>query len=202
MRDRKTIVFDVDDVFWPLNRHVARIAGMDYEKIVTYIAKENPLLDEAQRQRLHDAYQTPGLHADMDFYPDAKGFGDIARDPRTDPWIISNSIGQDVVDNKIRNLRRFLGPDYGLFNTIYHVITMDESGRKKFPEGIHILVDDSPLNAAASGAGHILMPKRPWNTSEYGIRALGPAVSRVTWYDDPADACRIILEILDRRDAP
>lgn len=83
--DKIITVFDIDDVFWPLNEHVAIIAGIDYEKIVTFHAKDNPLLDAAARQRLHDAYQTPRLHADMDFYPGAELFGVLARDPRIDP---------------------------------------------------------------------------------------------------------------------
>lgn len=195
---KKTTVFDIDDVFWPLNEHAARIAGIDYQKIVTFIAKQNPLLNETERQRLHDAYQTPRIHADMDFYPGAKEFGVIARDPRIDPWICSNSVDQSVIDDKIRNLRQFLEDDYDRFQTMCHIIDMARSGEKKFPDNVHILVDDSPLNAVASKARHVVMPRRPWNQSGWGRSVLSPIMKRVRWYGTPAEACAIIRDILDQ----
>ena len=71
MTTKAVAVFDIDDVFFPLNEHVAKIAQVDYDKIVTYCAMDNPLLNEADRRRLYQSYQTPGMHAKMDFYPGA-----------------------------------------------------------------------------------------------------------------------------------
>lgn len=200
--DKIITVFDIDDVFWPLNEHVAVIAGIDYEKIVTFHAKDNPLLDAAARQRLHDAYQTPRLHADMDFYPGAELFGVLARDPRIDPWLCSNSIDTDVIGDKKRNMRLFLGTDYDRFRTMYNIISMEKSGEKKFPDGVRILIDDSPLNAVASGAAHVIMRRHPWNQSDWGRSILAPIMDRVRYYSHPQTAYRIIRGILDTEAGP
>lgn len=200
--DKIITVFDIDDVFWPLNEHVAVIAGIDYKKIVTFRAKDNPLLDAAARQRLHDAYQTPRLHADMDFYPGAELFGVLAKDPRIDPWLCSNSIDTDVISDKKRNMHLFLGTDYDRFRTMYNIISMEKSGEKKFPDGVRILIDDSPLNAVASGAAHVIMRRHPWNQSDWGRNILAPIMDRVRYYSHPQTACRIIRGILDTEAGP
>lgn len=59
--EKAVVAFDVDDVFYPLNEHVANIARVDYNSIVTFTAKDNPILSHAERDRLYDAYQTPRL---------------------------------------------------------------------------------------------------------------------------------------------
>lgn len=200
--NRITTVFDIDDVFWPLNEHVAVIANVGYDKIITFRARDNPLLDAAARERLHNAYQTPRLHADMDFYPGAELFGVLARDPRIDPWLCSNSIDADVVEDKKRNMRRLLGHDYDLFRTMYNIISMEESGKKKFPDNMRILIDDSPLNAVISGAAHIIMRRQPWNQSDWGRGVLAPIMDRVRYYSHPQTAYRIIRGILDAEAGP
>lgn len=199
---KAVLVIDVDDVFWPLNEHVAQIAGVDYNRIITFNALENPLLDESQRKGLYKAYQTPGLHADMDFYPGAREFGVLARDPRLEPWICSNSVDQTVVGNKIRNLAGFLGPDWDLFQKQFTVQGMADAHKKKFPDSVWCAIDDSPHNAISSGAMHILMPRRPWNGSSWGRSVLEPVAYRVRYYDTPADACAIVRRLLDEDFGP
>lgn len=195
-------VFDVDDLFWPLNEHVAEIAGVDYNDIVTFYARENPLLGPDARERLYQAYQTPGLHADMDFYPGAEAFGELSRDPRIDPWICSNSLDGVVVGDKLRNLEAFLAGDWKNFRTMMNVIAMEHSKKKKFPDDVWLLFDDSPLNAVASGAEHVLMPRRPWNVSGWGASVIAPIRERVLFYGDPREGAAMARELLDRNFGP
>lgn len=192
-----TAGFDVDDVFYPLNEHVSAIAGIDYGDIVTFHTMDNPRLDADQKRRLYAAYQTPGLHADMDFYPGAREFGVLARDPRLDPWICSNSLDQVIVDNKIRNLSAFLEDDWALFRQMFNIVTMDGSREKRFPPDLYLLFDDSPLNAVASGARHVIMPVRPWSTSGWAKDVMSGILDRVEYYECPEEACAIARRILD-----
>lgn len=198
MTTKAVAVFDIDDVFFPLNEHVAKIAQVDYDKIVTYCAMDNPLLNEADRRRLYQSYQTPGMHAKMDFYPGARAFGVLARDPRLDPWLCSNSIDETVVQNKRYNLSEFLAEDYILFRQMLNIIGMENAHTKRFPDNIWLLFDDSPLNAIASQAKHVLMPRRPWNISSWGVKTLEPIRSRVQYYDGPEEACRMAAELMDK----
>ena len=62
------------------------------------------------------------MHAKMDFYPGARAFGVLARDPRLDPWLCSNSIDETVVQNKRYNLSEFLAEDYILFRQMLNII--------------------------------------------------------------------------------
>lgn len=200
--EKAVAAFDVDDVFYPLNEHVANIARVDYNSIVTFNAKENPVLTPVERSRLYGAYQTPRLHENMDFYPGAEEFGVLSRDPRLVPWLCSNSIDQDVVDDKLRNLARFLAGDFDNFRLMMNIIAMEHSKKKKFPDGLWLLVDDSPLNAVASGAKHVLMPVRPWNVSDWGRGVLAPIMHKVQYYADPREACDMARALLDREFGP
>lgn len=189
-------------MFFPLNEHVARIARVPYGRIVTYKAMDNPVLSDAEKRRLYAAYTAPRLHARMDFYPGARGFGRLARDPRLDPWLCSNSVDMDVVEDKKRNLAEYLGDDFGLFKQMFNIIGMEGSHTKKFPDGIWLLFDDSPLNAVASGAKHVLMPRRPWNTSDWGRGVLAPVRDKVLYYEGPEEACGMALELMDAELGP
>ncbi len=189
--------FDVDDVFYPLNEHVSRIAGIDYEDIVTFHTMDNPRLTMEQKKALYAAYQTPRLHEHMDFYPGAREFGALARDPRLEPWICSNSLDQAVIDDKVRNLSEFLQEDWDLFHKMFNITTMDDSRKKKFPPDLYLLFDDSPLNAVASGARHVVMPVRPWSVSDWARDVMRDIIGRVRYYRTPEEACFIARRLLD-----
>ena len=196
-RKRKT-VFDVDDVMWPLNEHVAWAAGVDFSKIVTFYSHDNPILSQEEKNRLYNAYQLPFVHSHMDFYPDARLIAYIARDPRFDAWICSNSVNQQSVDDKTKNLTRLFMSDYDLFTVQMNLIAMADSRRKKMPEDIWCLVDDNPINAIESNAEHVLMPRKPWNQSEWGLKMLGPIMKKVLFFNTIAECVMMILELYNQ----
>lgn len=199
--EKRRVVFDVDDCLWPLNEHVSWAAGVDYKDIVTFYSRDNYVLSEEEKERLYDAYQLPFLHDRMDFYPGAALVACIARDPRFDAWLCSNSTNERSRDSKVKNLERLFGRDYGKFRVQMNLITMEQSKTKKFPERIWVLVDDSPLNALASGAEFVLMPRRPWNQSEWGRRVLAPIAGRVLFFDTIPECVEKILWLANRTDA-
>ena len=81
---------------------------------------------------------------------------------------------------------------------MYNIISMEQSRKKKFPDDVWLLVDDSPMNAVVSGAEHVLMPRRPWNTSGWGREVLAPVARRIRYYGTPREACAIARELMDR----
>lgn len=194
------VVVDVDDVLLPLNEAVAQKAGIDYDKIVTFHAMDNPLLSEKEKKRLYDAYQTPHIHKDMAPYPGALELGRLlAGDPRLAPLLCSNSLDQDVVEDKQDVLKSLWGEDYGAFKEHFNIISMGAAHKKKFPCcGIWLAMDDSPHNANACGAEHILMPRRPWNQSDWGRRALKAVACKIRFYSDLSEAAGIIRDLADR----
>ena len=192
------LVFDVDDVLWPLNETACRRAGIEYERTVCFKVMENPLLTEDEKRRMFDAYTDPTLHDSMPMYPGTRAFGKIAADPRVSAWICSNSVVQESIDNKERNLKAFFGPDWTNFRTMFNLIDMSGAHTKKFPPDIWCLFDDSPHNAVASGARHVMMPKRPWNTSGLGMEPMLPILDRVIYYSCNAEAVELLTRLMDR----
>lgn len=192
------VVFDIDDVFWPLNEKTCRASGIPYEKIVTYHYDRNPLLSASEKQALLEAYTDRRLHADMAFFPDAREFLRLALDPRVKPWLVSNGLSRESLDDKQRNMRAFLGKDYGRFEARYHLIVPADSHKKELPDDIYMIFDDSPSNVAGSKARYAFMPERPWNQSVYGISELEPVLPSVRFYSDIATAVDRALALLDR----
>ena len=66
------VVYDVDNVLWPLNRRVFTQLGLDYRKDVNYNVQLNPLLNAAQQAAVLDAFHQATTFAAMHFYPGAK----------------------------------------------------------------------------------------------------------------------------------
>lgn len=201
-RAKGVVAVDVDDVFWPFNERVAEVARINYRDIVTFATKDNPVLSPDEKRRLYAAYSTPGLHKNMDFYPGAEHFGRLVRDPRLSAWICSNSLGWGTICDKARNLRDLLANDWCRFNKMFSEITMEAAHEKRFPPDLWTLIDDSPHNAVASGAAHILMPRHPYVVSTWGQDILEPVKDRVIYYSEPEEAVEIIFTLADRDFGP
>ncbi len=197
---KKRVVLDVDDVMWPLNEHVAWLANVDFNDIVTFFAPDNYMLDDAAKKRLYEAYQTPWLHVHMDFYPDARLFATLAHDSRIEPWIASNNTSQTARNDKLCNLKDFFGPDLNRFSLHMPVVDMADTHEKIFPDDIFCLIDDSPKNAVKSGAQHVLMRKKPWNQSAWGQGVMKNILPRVRFYDDTAQCICMLQELLMKED--
>ena len=188
------VYIDVDDVMWPLNRRTSAKAGVDISRVVTYRIFDNDTISEDERQRLLAAYTAEDLHETMDFFPDARLFALLARDPRFRAVIGSNNLRQRSVDDKLRNLSGFFGRDLDAFRVDMRLASMDDSHKKEMPPDIWTIIDDSPHNAVASGARHILLPKWPWNRSPQGLKTLEPVMDRVRFYDTIPEC---IIKVMD-----
>ena len=195
------VIIDVDDIMLPLNERVAERAGIDYNKIVTYCALDNPLLSPGERRRLYDAYRDQTLHENLPFYQDAVEFRRLLGIPELMPRIRSNSVSEKSTSDKLASLAGFFGPDLDRFDVRIDLIDMSQSHVKKMPRNAWALIDDSPHNALSSGARHILMRRKPWNTSEWGQSMLAPIKNKIFYYDESGQAVDRILELLERERA-
>lgn len=159
MRSDKIIVFDVDDILWPLNRKMAKIANVEYEKITTYDIRTNPNFTDAEKRKISEVYQSEELFRSINWYNGIERINDINADVR----INSNTFSRETADLKIAQLKEVLQLSddkiqVNLVTSVHHYKTIDSN--------VYIFVDDSPINIAASNAQHNIMLARPWNLSE------------------------------------
>lgn len=162
---QKKIIFDCDDILWNLNQRMCDMTGIDYNKLVTFSVYENPLLSEAERQKVLHAYRSVELFTDIVFYDGIHRISDLDADVH----INSNAISELVANIKRKQLREILGlPDE---NIMINIIEKD-CKKKTIPDNTYIFVDDSCHNIATSPAVHNLMIQTPWNTNSQDVAVM------------------------------
>ena len=107
----RNIVFDLDDTLWHLNKRASELTGIDFNKLKTFVTKENPLLTEEEQTILLDIYANPILWEKMEWIDGAKSiysFEQLADDIKV--YIVSNCMNQQVADYK----RSFLSKELSI----------------------------------------------------------------------------------------
>ena len=153
MKKRK-IVFDVDDTLWSLNKRVCKEINIPYENIITFSVYENPLLTDAEKEKLIAAYGNP------EYFKNIQWFDGIERiiDLNADVYFHSNSMNVQCSKYKRKELRKVLDiPDD-------HII-IENMREKKIDTDTFIFVDDAVHNILASNAEYNIMIRTPWNQS-------------------------------------
>ena len=160
----KKVVFDVDDVLWSLNRRVASIANVDYDKIITYSITDNPILSSDEKKRILDVYFDDSIFEDIEWYPAIKFLNTI----NADVYINSNALTERAAELKRTQLLRVL--NIPADNIRINIIS--DPKHKQIDDDTYIFVDDSPYNIINSSAKFNIMLNCPWNISPEGLQVL------------------------------
>lgn len=157
----KKIIFDIDDILWPLNDRVAKRTNIDTNKLITYNPKDNPLLSENEKQRLLDEYNRADLFENIKFSSGIEKINNL----NADVYINSNVYSQRAIDLKKSQLQKILNiPDD---HYVFNLITPETSKEPKIIKSdVFIFIDDSPYNIINSNAQNNIMIKKPYNTSQ------------------------------------
>lgn len=189
MNDR-SIVFDVDDVLWGLNKRVTSSLGIDYNKITDYSVKKISTLSDLEKKNLLNSYSNPEMFIDIKWYDGVK---DILKleDKGCKVYINSNSFSDKISNLKREQLKSVLPlPDNRLiFNNL------SEGGKKEINERVFCFVDDNPYNIADSCATYNIMIKTPWNKSKDTLKML--SCKNVVILDSLIDIIVYIENLLD-----
>lgn len=155
----RKVIFDVDDTLWSLNKRVAKITGIDYDKLTIFSVHDNTNLTENEKQEMLRVY------ADTDTFRDIKwddGIEHIGSIP-ADIYINSNNSTEEIAKVKREQL-------HGILDIPDDHIVMNITGLKKssitkkvIDEDTYILVDDSLHNIEMSTAVYNIVIRRPWN---------------------------------------
>lgn len=158
------IIFDMDDVMWNLNEKVAKVKGIDHNKLICFAVRENPNLTEDEKQLVLDAYTETEVYSDIEFIkPVINLINRIYHEfPEYPVHIVSNCGTQAIRNVKMEQLLNVL--DLPEEQIHLYVIDMETGAKKKtLPDNIFIFVDDSPHNIASANAAHKIMPARLHN---------------------------------------
>lgn len=161
---KSIVVFDMDDVMWNLNKHVAEIKGIPYEKFTQFSIYDNPNMTEEEKQKVLAAYTEAATYTDIEFtQPVVDLINDVHRlFPQYYVHIISNSATEAVRDVKLPQLLRVLDlPKERLHLKVIDMPT--QSCQKKLPDNMFLFVDDSIHNQEMANAVHKIMPARLHN---------------------------------------
>lgn len=185
----RNIVFDLDDTLWHLNKRASELTGIDFNKLKTFVTRENPLLTEEEKTILLDIYANPILWEKMEWIDGAKSiysFEQLADDIKV--YIVSNCMNQQVADYK----RSFLSKELDIpDNQIILNVSMGAK-KKKMIDNVYIFVDDSPYNIADSKSKYTFIPNKQWNQN---VENSNTKLYRVDDFNDILNMIRsIILE--------
>ncbi len=151
------IVFDVDDVLWPLGMTIVKRLGIEPERYFYHFKViENAKLSKPAQEAIIAAFADVRFFQEIEFFP---GIREIL-EPRELGAVInikSNCFSEQIADLKIQQL---LAAVPGLTKDDIEVSIIDYSRThaKAIDTDTTIFVDDSPYNVATSPARVNIMP--------------------------------------------
>lgn len=169
---RPKVVFDVDDVLWPLGEVVARRLGIDPERyFYQFSVKDNPALTEKEREAIIMAFADPRYFMEIEFFAEIEN---IMR-PRELGAIVkikSNSFSEQIAKLKIQQLLAVV-PGLREDDIQTNIIHYGQSHGKTIDPDTTIFIDDSPYNVATSPATANIMPDLGnWNRGAEAMRII------------------------------
>ena len=160
----EVIIFDMDDVMWDLNKRVAKITGIPYEKFTCFSVYDNPNITSKERESVLTAYNRTDTYKDIIFLdPVIDLINAVYYTYQEYPvHIVSNCATEAIRNVKLPQLMSVLDlPETHIHLNVIDVKTQTKT--KTLPENIFIIVDDSPHNIILAKAKHKIMPARPHN---------------------------------------
>ncbi len=159
----KKIIFDVDDVLWPLTDSVFDRSSIPCCHGDFHIQSTDLTLD--QQAKILAGFQDPENFKNIEFYAGAK---DITRPMQLgyEIQINSNSYNEEIREHKRRQLLEFI-PELTEHNLQLSLISESKDHshlkQKRVGSDVLIFVDDSPYNIGSSRAKINIIPRKPWN---------------------------------------
>lgn len=183
----RKVIFDVDDTLWSLNKRVARITGIDYNKLTIFSVHDNANLTENEKQEMLRVY------ADTDTFRNIEwddGIEHIDSIP-ADIYINSNNSTEEIAKVKREQLHSILNIQND--HIIMNITGLKKSSiTKKVIDGdTYILIDDSLHNIEMSTAVYNIVIRRPWNQNNPI-----PAGKNIIFVDDLRNAIITVKSIL------
>ena len=163
------VVYDVDNVLWPLNQRVFTMLDIDCRKDVNYNLFSNPLLAPAQRQAVMDAFHQAKTFVDMNFYPGADEILQVEPLGAT-VRIHSHCYSAEIAELKRSQLEQLLPQMKPAF--IKMSVISDDPNNKQIDADAFIFIDDNPYNVNISKAPVNVVLRQPWNTTAEAAQAL------------------------------
>lgn len=173
------VVYDYDDILWPLMRRVTQRLGIDFLRATAiFRISDNPLLTQEEKQAIYAAFCDESFFYDIEFHDDIEG---ILRSLElgADVKIESNALSQKIAALKTEQILARL-PDLKPEQVNMQVIEQGKACQKRFDPQTTILVEDSPYNVALSPAlRNVMTTELPWTYSSKAIDLMQG--KQVTW---------------------
>lgn len=180
------VIFDMDDVLWPLNERCTSILGITMEQLVDYSYLQNPLLTEQQRTMLGDLYKSPSTFKDIEWYSGVHRINTIHADVR----VCSNNFNRAVAEQKIEEIKNSAVFPLSVL-TLRIVEEKNLTSKELLDQEIFAYVEDSPYNIAKSKAKYNIAIKKPYNTNSKALSMMTQNGTR------PVYMCNTLNDAID-----
>ncbi len=160
------IVYDVDDLMWPLVDSLARRGGFSPEDAeFTFRITDNYKLTPERQQYLIREFGVADNFRNIKFFPGVEQILlPCQLSSRVHVKINSNSFSEEISELKTEQLLAAV-PGLKRENIQMNLVTYAEAKRKNLQQHITFLGEDSPNNVAMSDALCAVMPRKPaWTT--------------------------------------
>lgn len=159
-----TVVYDMDDILWPLSGTVAKKCNIEYERLATnFRIHENKLLSSTEQKIVIEAFSDPQTFKDIKFFPGVEHIL-LPRELGAQVSINSNNLSAEIADLKKEQL---LSAVPGLSANDLHFNVREYGVDKTFANPVTAMIDDSPYNVGNSLALMNIMPQNiAWSCND------------------------------------
>ena len=156
--EKLKVVFDCDDILWPLNKKMAKIAGINFDDLYTYSIKDNKNFSQEEKEKIIGIYGSTQLFTDINWYKGIEKINDI----NAEIIISTNCYTKDIANLKRKQLKEILN----ITDDKIHTHIINDEKEKDIDKDVYIFVDDSPYNIKESYAPFNILMKKPWNITK------------------------------------
>lgn len=160
--NRPKVVYDCDDVLWPLTERVCGKYRIPLGKQTVFRIQDDPNLTDTEKQALATSFEEVENFRDMQFYPEISELSEISA-LGAEVVVNSNCFNEEIAESKRAQLSATL-PFLRKEDLCVNVVT-PHTNRKTIGDDVLAFVDDSPYNISTSKALINLVPIRSWNTT-------------------------------------
>ncbi len=150
------IVYDVDDILWPMSRKIAKSCNISHDHLTAnYRIHENAFLTPEEQKSVIEAFSDPHIFEDIEFFPGIENIL-LPRELGAKVSINSNNLSAEIAKLKKEQL---LSTIPGLSADDLHLNIIGYAKEKVFSFPMTILIDDNSYNIQISPALLNIMPQ-------------------------------------------